>query len=470
MNKRNLLFAFLVTVATVEIYSFQYHCSHLSVWVAPALGKLATWALTLCGAEVQTMTWTWFKVGDPSATTASTVLSTPRFALTISPACCGFISFFTLVAGAFFYSMLRLSKWRYRIRFMVFAAALAIFGNVYRVVSVFVVSWFWGSMTGMTYHDYSGYVVFIVEMALLFIASDKLKRRMYVDRSKSKDARSGRVALRLPMLVVALSAMVVIANEGGPAVVVSAFMQRLAVRLTDGVLVGPYAHFVASGIEAQAQTTLASNKWQIVAAAENVVGLASGTISNLTEQAQVNVPVMFVAPDIDTSATTSNIVIRPIRMHERIDPATGAHSLRRWYYLAEMPTVAPTIDSYVSASSNECVLLSATTNSFPVTETLDAAGEALPCVWYDFALPPEYWGLVLRPPEYVEFGGLDEQFEAAGLADADLNWVGATGEFEIDIMPGIVFQGEGGVTVGFRVKAGFEDNWVEEEGVWTYHE
>ena len=56
------------------------------------------------------------------------------------------------------------------------------------------------------------------------------------------------------------------------------------------------------------------------------------------------------------------------------------------------------------------------------------------------------------------------------MADADLNWVGATGEFEIDIVPGIIFQGEGGVTVGFRVKPGYETKWTEAGGVWTYQE
>ncbi len=278
---------------------------------------------------------------------------------------------------------------------------------------------------------------------------------------------------RIPRLIFVLGVMVFGAFGSdkpiGPTIVRAA-MQRLTVNMSTGSLIGPFAHFVASGIEAQAQTQIAEDKWQIVAAAENVIGLAGGTISNLTVAAETDVPVMFVAPDIDTSATTSNIVIRPIRMCERIDPVTGSHTLRRWYYMADLPSAAPTIDSYASASAEEWTKLTAITNSFPATETLDADGDALACVWYDFILPVGFYGVVIRPPEFVELGGKDEPFEAAGMADADLNWVGATGEFEIDAVPGIIFQGEGGVTVGFRVKPGYETKWTEAGGVWTYQE
>lgn len=473
MKKRDLLFVMLLTVATMGIYSIQYFCAHWSVYVAPLLGKLSTWALALCGAEVHTTTWTWFKVGSSALTTAATVVSTPRFTLTINAECCGFISFFTLVSGAFFYSMLRLSKWRYRVRFMLFAAALAILGNVFRVVSVFVVSWFLGVSKGMTYHDFSGYVVFFVEMALLFLISDSLKRRMSVDREKAKDVRSGRVALRLPMLILTLCALGVIGGETGPAVIISAAMQRLAVRLTDGVLVGPYAHFVASGIETQARAEAIAGQAGIVGSAEQTIQAQEAVISNVVVSASVNIPMVFMAPDLDLSASTSNIVIRPIGMTEWVDAETGRHFLRRWYSFGELPSSAPELDSYVSCTSNEWNLLDPVTNSFPVTESIALPEGSLDCVWYDFALPEQFWGVVIRPPEFVEFGGMkpDEPFKVGGFADADLGWVGETGEYGLDVLPGIVFTAAGGVTTGWRIADGFADNWTTNGvGTWMYHE
>jgi exosortase/archaeosortase family protein len=473
VKKRDLLFVMLLTVATMGLYSIQYFCAHWSVYVAPALGKLSAWALALCGAEVHTTTWTWFKIGHSELTTASTVLSTPRFTLTINAECCGFISFFTLVSGAFFYSMLRLSKWRYKVRFLLFAAALAILGNVFRVVSVFVISWFLGVSNGMTYHDFSGYVVFFGEMALLFLFSDSLKRRMSMDKERAKNPRSGRVAVRLPLLVLVLSALVGVSSDSGPAVIISAAMQRLAVRLTDGVLVGPYAHFVASGIETQARAEAIAGQAGIVGSAEQTIQAQEAVISNVVLSASIDVPMVFMAPALDLSATTSNIVIRPIGMTERIDPVTGAHFLRRWYSFGELPSSAPELDSYVSCDPDVYTLLEPVTNSFPVTESIALPEGPLDCVWYDFALPEQFWGVVIRPPEFVEFGGMkpDEPFKVGGFADADLGWVGETGDYGLDVLPGVIFTAAGGVTTGWRFAEGYADNWTTNGvGTWTYQE
>ena len=117
------------------------------------------------------------------------------FAVDIAEPCSGLRSLFALMALTAGYAYFNQSSWLRRGILFACSIPLAIAGNVARIVSICVIASCSDPQfaTGF-YHDYSGYIVFIVAIALMVLAGELLDRIFNRDGKTGEAAASGDVA------------------------------------------------------------------------------------------------------------------------------------------------------------------------------------------------------------------------------------------------------------------------------------
>ena len=139
------------------------------------------------------------------------------FVIDIANPCSGLRSIFALMALSAGYGYFAQPTWWRRGVLFALAIPLAIVGNVMRIMSICVVAKAWDPAFAIgTYHDLSGYLVFLVALGLLIVASGGLDRlcvrkgesaRSEADASPGDVAAGsacGRRAFAVPAVVLAL--------------------------------------------------------------------------------------------------------------------------------------------------------------------------------------------------------------------------------------------------------------------------
>ena len=120
------------------------------------------------------------------------------FAVDIAEPCSGLRSLFALMALTAGYAYFNQPSWLRRGLLFVCSIPLAIAGNVARIVSICVIASCTDPQfaTGF-YHDYSGYIVFIVAIALMVAVGELINRiseRHFGDNSESPESDSAKTA------------------------------------------------------------------------------------------------------------------------------------------------------------------------------------------------------------------------------------------------------------------------------------
>ena len=116
------------------------------------------------------------------------------FAVDIAEPCSGLRSLFALMALTAGYAYLNQPSWIRRGILFACSIPLAIAGNVARIVSICVIASCTDPQfaTGF-YHDYSGYIVFIVAIALMVVAGELIDRVSDMKREAAPDASADRI-------------------------------------------------------------------------------------------------------------------------------------------------------------------------------------------------------------------------------------------------------------------------------------
>lgn len=119
-----------------------------------------------------------------------------RFAIDVAEPCSGMRSLFALMALTAAYARFAQPTRIRRLALFACSIPLAVLGNVTRIVSICLVAGFAGREFALGYyHDYSGYVVFAVAIALMLLVSDvitRLARRFAKKGGETPAARAER--------------------------------------------------------------------------------------------------------------------------------------------------------------------------------------------------------------------------------------------------------------------------------------
>ena len=99
------------------------------------------------------------------------------FAIDVAEPCSGLRSIFALTALTAAYSYLTQPTLLRKILLFAFAVPVAVLGNVARILTIcMVANWASGDFATGFYHDYSGYVVFIVAISLIVVLGEFIKK------------------------------------------------------------------------------------------------------------------------------------------------------------------------------------------------------------------------------------------------------------------------------------------------------
>lgn len=117
-------------------------------------------------------------VGAGVVRTGTTITAPGGFAIDVASPCAGLRSIFALLALAAGYGYFTLDCWWRRAALFALAVPIAIVGNIVRVLLICAVG-LWCSPEFATgfYHDYSGYVVFLVAIAMMIGCGELLRGR-----------------------------------------------------------------------------------------------------------------------------------------------------------------------------------------------------------------------------------------------------------------------------------------------------
>ena len=117
-------------------------------------------------------------VGADVLRVGTTITAPGGFAIDVASPCAGLRSIFALLALAAGYGYFTLDGWWRRAALFALAVPIAIVGNIVRVLLICAVG-LWCSPEFATgfYHDYSGYVVFIVAIAMMVGCAELLRGR-----------------------------------------------------------------------------------------------------------------------------------------------------------------------------------------------------------------------------------------------------------------------------------------------------
>lgn len=109
--------------------------------------------------------------------TAIVAKEASQFNIDVASPCSGLRSLFALMALTAGYAHFNQPTWKRRIALFLCSLPIAVLGNIIRVVSICLVAASFDRDTALGYyHDYSGYVVFIVAIFLMLAASDVIDR------------------------------------------------------------------------------------------------------------------------------------------------------------------------------------------------------------------------------------------------------------------------------------------------------
>ena len=123
----------------------------------------ATFPLRMLGSVVST--WILNGIGIPTTQVQTAVVSTAGqgFALDVADECSGIRSIMALMAITAVYAYIFKQYWFSRIFLFAMSIPVAVAANIGRIVTIAIVARFWGQDLGMKiYHDYSGYVIFVL--------------------------------------------------------------------------------------------------------------------------------------------------------------------------------------------------------------------------------------------------------------------------------------------------------------------
>ena len=99
------------------------------------------------------------------------------FAVDVAAPCSGLRSIFALMALTAAYSWFNQKTWPRRAVLFMLSIPIAVFGNMVRIVTIcLVAAWASPDFAIGFYHDYSGYVVFLVAIALMVICGEAMNR------------------------------------------------------------------------------------------------------------------------------------------------------------------------------------------------------------------------------------------------------------------------------------------------------
>ena len=99
------------------------------------------------------------------------------FAIDVAEPCSGLRSIFALMALTAAYSYLTQKTWAGKILLFALSVPIAVLGNVARILTICMVgTWASGDFATGFYHDYSGYVVFVVAIALMVAAGEAISK------------------------------------------------------------------------------------------------------------------------------------------------------------------------------------------------------------------------------------------------------------------------------------------------------
>lgn len=190
-----------------------FPCAYLLFCIPPSLLDIVTGPLRLFASATATAILN--GLGVMATRQGTLIFSTAPggFRLGVDDPCSGLNSLFAIAALTAVYAhTLRMQTWK---KWLLFAAALplAVVGNVGRIVTVGIVAQWFGSTSGMAfYHDYSGYIVFILAVVLMTVIGNFLSEKQAVvsDRSPAAYEPDGSTAARSAIVVVLLVVTLVV--------------------------------------------------------------------------------------------------------------------------------------------------------------------------------------------------------------------------------------------------------------------
>ena len=117
-------------------------------------------------------------VGAAVERVGTTITTSGGFAIDVAAPCSGLRSIFALLALAAGYGYFALDGWWRRAALFALAVPIAVVGNIARVLMICLVgTWCSPSFATGFYHDYSGYVVFLVAIAMMVGCAELLRGR-----------------------------------------------------------------------------------------------------------------------------------------------------------------------------------------------------------------------------------------------------------------------------------------------------
>jgi exosortase/archaeosortase family protein len=137
---------------------------------------------------------------DVVQTGTSIAAADGSFAIDVADPCGGLRSLFALMALTAGYAYFNQPTWLRRALLFAASVPIAIVGNVFRILSICLVAAFAsGEFATGFYHDYSGFVVFIVAIALM-VGTGELISKIFSRRSERKSAETLPVSTPKPPL------------------------------------------------------------------------------------------------------------------------------------------------------------------------------------------------------------------------------------------------------------------------------
>ena len=211
---------------------------------------------------------------------------------------------------------------------------------------------------------------------------------------------SGCAAWKKAAAMLALCTVALFGGEKGGTWLPPEIVEILSWRSEDGGL-NDVSGRVVSGIQLRALEDFVEKQDQIVDAASNVIEQARADCAALTNRLlTTDYKVVYVAYDLPRGMPSNpnhNIMVN----WEKVEQTTSNITCYAWF--SQMPTTNVAIHAQYAVSEGEYRLLSPIRDSWPETFTV---GD-VECVAYEYAIPPEIAGTVLRPEYEVRFGGYD---------------------------------------------------------------
>jgi hypothetical protein len=208
---------------------------------------------------------------------------------------------------------------------------------------------------------------------------------------------TSRLTLRLAM-VLPLTIVLLVGGTKGPGGY-SARLVQFITALRSGLVVDD-SGVVARYAETEAIRYFNSESSNMIAAARDSVTDSVALITAmgvaLTSTPYICAYISADLPRAEPHQWTNHNVAATI---ERVDQTGGV--LRVWIWYSEEPFQAPDVAFDASVADGTWVTLTAVTNSWPSTETVNG----IACVRYDYNVPAEMVGTPMRPEYELSFGG-----------------------------------------------------------------